>query len=174
MDNLNPPTVLILPNVVDFNESVRLDSLFRVTDADLNSEITTIQFRDNSGSGGFFTQNGTILTPTSGVFHTIDADELGNIRYVGGNSVGTESINVRVSDGTFFSNTAFGLITTGNSRPVVTGTDTVVQAGSTVNISDLINFSDADNNPDLLYFIVDRSIGANGGQLAIRLSLIHI
>ena len=168
MDNLNPPTVLILPNVVDFNESVRLDSLFRVTDADLNSEITTIQFRDNSGSGGFFTQNGTILTPTSGVFHTIDADELGNIRYVGGNSVGTESINVRVSDGTFFSNTAFGLITTGNSRPVVTGTDTVVQAGSTINISDLINFSDADNNPDRFYFIVDRSIGANGGQLAIR------
>ena len=97
-----------------------------------------------------------------------DRDELGNIRYVGGNSVGTESINVRVSDGTFFSNTAFGLITTGNSRPVVTGTDTVVQAGSTINISDLINFSDADNNPDRFYFIVDRSIGANGGQLAIR------
>ena len=168
MDNLNPPTVLILPNVVDLNESVSLDTLFSVTDIDLNSEITSIQFRDNSDGGGFFTQNGVILTPTSGVFHTVNANELDTIRYVGGNSVGTESINVRVFDGAFFSNTAFGSITTGNSRPVVTGTDTVVSAGSTVNVSDLINFSDADNNPDLFYFIVDRTIGANGGQLAIR------
>ena len=168
MDNLNPPTVLILPNVVELNESVRLDTLFSVTDPDLNSEVTTIQFRDNSDGGGFFTQGGTILTPTSGVFHTVNANQLGNIRYVGGSSGGTESISVRVSDGTFFSSTAFGLITTGNSRPVVTGTDTVVQAGSSVNISDLINFSDADGNSDRFYFIVDRSIGANGGQLAIR------
>ena len=168
MDNLNPPRVLVLPNVVDFNESVRLDTLFSVTDLDPNSEVTTIQFRDNGDGGGFFTQGGTILTPTSGQFITVDADQLGTIRYVGGSSFGRETISVRVSDGVFFSPTALGLITTGNTRPVVTGTDTLVQAGSTVNIADLINFSDADGDSDRFYFIVDRRIGANGGQLAIR------
>ena len=173
MDNLNPPRVLILPNVVDLNESVRLDSLFSVTDLDNDSGITSIQFRDNNpDGGGFFTLGDRPLTPDdldfSGGFFTANPTQLGDIRYVGGSSLGTESISVRVSDGLFTSNTALGFLTSGNSRPVVTGTDTVVQAGSTVNLGDLINFSDADGNSDVFYFVVDRSIGANGGQLAIR------
>ena len=165
MDNLNPPRVLIETNRVGLNESVRLDSLLIITDPDLNSQITEYQFRDDSAGGGFFTQGGRPLIPEAGFFHTIPANQIGTIRYVGGNSFGRESITVRVSDGTFFSNAATGLITSGNARPVVTADDVVVTVGSRTSIADLVEYSDAENNPDRLYFIVDRRI--DGGQLIL-------
>ena len=166
MDNLFPPRVLIESNVVDLNESVRLDSLFTVfDDFEGNSGITEFQIRDNTPGGGFFTQGGQVLTPTSGFFHVIPANQIGSIQYVGGNSFGTNSISIRAFDGAFFSDTATGLITSGNTRPVVTAEDIVVTAGSRISIADLVQYSDAENNPDVFYFVVDRRI--NGGSLIL-------
>ena len=54
MDNLNPPRVLIESNVVGLNTSVRLDSFLSITDIDVDSQITRIQFRDNTVDGGAF------------------------------------------------------------------------------------------------------------------------
>ena len=164
MDNLLPPRVLIESNTVGLNESVPLTSLFTVfDDFEGFSGITQFQISDNSDGGGFFTLGGSILTPTSGFFHPVPANQIGNVRYVGGNSIGTESISIRVFDGAFFSDTATGLITSGNARPVVTAEDVVVTAGSRTSLADLIQYSDAENNPDRFYFIVDRRI--NGGGL---------
>ena len=165
MDNLNPPRVLIESNVVGLNESVRLDSLFSVTDADENSSITEYQIRDNTPGGGFFTQNGVPLDPTSGFFHVVRGSQIGTIQYVGGDSIGTDSISILAYDGSFWSDQAIGSITSGNSRPVLSVNDVTLLAGTTISIADLIEYSDAENDPDRLYYIVDRKIGANGGQL---------
>ena len=165
MDNLNPPRVLIESNTVGLNESVRLDSLFTVFDTDEDSVVTEYRIRDNGEGGGFFTRGGAVLTPAFGEFITIPGNQIGSIRYVGGNSLATETITIRAFDGTFFSNQALGFITSGNTRPVVTANDVVVTPGSRTSIADLITYSDAENNPDRFYFIVDRRI--NGGQIIL-------
>ena len=167
MDNLNPPRVLIESNTVGLNESVRLDSLFTVFDDDAFSEVVEYQIRNDVEGGGFFTQGGQPLTPSAGDFITIPGDQIGTIRYVGGNSIATETISIRAFDGVFRSDLALGFITTGNSRPVVTANQDnfVVSVGSRTSIADLVQFSDAENNPDVFYFIVDRTFGANGGQI---------
>ena len=168
MDNLIPPNILIESNVVGLNESVRLDSLFIVTNADtLFQPITEYRIRDNTPDGGFFTQGGVALEPSFGGEIVIPANQIGSIRYVGGNSFGTNSISVTATDGFFTSNRATGFITSGNSRPVVTPNQSnfVVTAGSQTSIADFVTYSDAENNPDRLYLIVDRSFGFFGGQL---------
>ena len=167
MDNLTPPRVLIESNTVGLNESVRLDSLFAVFDTDNNSVVTEYLIRDNGDGGGFFTQGGVPLDPAFGDFISIPGNQIGSVRYVGGDSIGTETISIRAFDGTFFSNQALGFITSGNTRPVVTAEDVVVSVGSRTSIADLVQYSDAENNPDRFYFIVDRTNNANSGNLIL-------
>lgn len=166
MDNLNPPRVLIESNVIGLNQSLRIDEFFSVTDRDINSSISKVQFRDDSVGGGSFVLGGRVLA--SNEFHEIPFSQIGSVTYRGAASFDTSSISVRVFDGVFWSNTASGLITSGNSRPELVARDGRVSTNGTLNISDLLTYSDADGNPDRLYLVVDRKIGANGGRLVLN------
>lgn len=166
MDNLNPPRVLIESNVIGLNQSLRIDEFFSVTDPDLNATLTKVQFRDDSVGGGSFMLGGQVLAPNE--FHEVPFSQIGSVTYRGATTFDSSSISVRVFDGVFWSNTATGLITSGNSRPELTVRDGRVPTNGTLNIASLLNYSDADGNPDQLYLIVDRKVGADGGRLFLR------
>jgi hypothetical protein len=167
MDNLNPPRVLIEPNVVDLNTSVRLDTFLSITDLDFGSEITRIQYRDNSVDGGAFRFGGDLKA--SNVWHETTGEQIGSILFRGASSFNRESISVRVFDGQFWSNTATGLITSGNSAPELTATDGRVTVNGFADIEDYLSYSDADNNPAVHYLIVDRQVDfVNGGDLVVN------
>ena len=166
MDNLNPPKVLIESNVVGLNESVRLSDFLTITDADGTSTFTEVQFRDDSPGGGSFFLGGSPLAPNQ--FHSVPFSQLGSVTYRGASTFNTQSISVRVKDDLFWSNTGVGFITSGNTRPVLTVRDARVPVNGSINIASLLDYNDADGNPDQLYLVVDRKIGANGGQLALN------
>jgi hypothetical protein len=166
MDNLNPPRVLIESNVIGLNQSLRIDEFFSVTDRDIDSTLTKIQFRDDSVGGGSFMLGGQVLAANE--FHEIPFSQIGSVTYRGATTFDSSSISVRVFDGLFWSNTASGLITSGNSRPELAVRDGRVATSGSLNIASLLNYSDADGNPDRLYLVVDRKIGANGGRLVLN------
>lgn len=165
MDNLNPPVVTTEPNVVDFGGFLRFLDMFTVTDPDPDAQVLTYQVRDNRIGGGNFLQGEQVLE--ANVWHEVSAFEARGVRYRGADFFNRESFSVRVWDGNFWSNTAFGGLTSGNTRPVLTAEPGRVAANQSVRLDRFLTYFDADGDPDLRYFIVDRKIGADGGQFKL-------
>ncbi len=167
MPNDNPPVVQIQPSVVGLDEFVRLDTLFTVTDPDDDSEVLRIQFRDNFDGKGYFAQNGVSLQANQ--WHEVTAAQLGSISYRGASEFARESISVRVFDGIYWSNAAFGSITSGNRKPELEVMTSRVPANSSTRINQTFSYFDADGDPAVRYLFVDRKI--DGAQFKLGESL---
>jgi serralysin len=84
-----------------FGKSIAASSLFTATDVD--SAITTYQFYDPSGVGSFKLNGAT--APASGGWVTVTASQLAGLTYVAGSKAASETIQIKVSDGSATSNT---------------------------------------------------------------------
>ncbi|MEM9943794.1 MAG: M10 family metallopeptidase C-terminal domain-containing protein [Planctomycetota bacterium] len=163
MENNNPPQVIIASQVVDLLEQIQLTSMFTVIDPDENSEVTTFFFRDNGVGGGRFLRNNSELAPN--VWHQVSSQFVSQIVYEGAGFDSTETFSVRVEDGLFTSNLATGQITSGNASPVVQTTNGRVAVLEDVAVEDFFTVTDANNDPIVGYFIVDRDNSPGGGRL---------
>ncbi|MEL7496933.1 MAG: M10 family metallopeptidase [Planctomycetota bacterium] len=165
MDNLNPPVVSTQPNVVGLSEFLRFTEMFTVTDPDPDSQILRMQFRDNRIGGGNFVVGGVVQE--ANVWHEVSIEQAGSVRYQGAPFFNRESFSVRVFDGEFWSNTAYGGLTSGNARPELAGIDGRVGANDSLPVAPLLQYTDGDNDALQRLFIVDRKIGTNGGQFRL-------
>ena len=163
---MNPAIVRTEPNVVDLGSFLRFLDMFTVTDPDPNSSVIRYQFRDNRNGAGSFSIGGSTLD--ANVWHDATPESARTVRFNAAPNFARETFSVRVlGDDGLWSNAAFGVITSGNSRPTVEVTDGRVQANRSVNVSERVTFMDIDNDPLRLVRIVDRKIGNNGGQLVL-------
>ncbi|HMP78260.1 MAG TPA: M10 family metallopeptidase C-terminal domain-containing protein [Pirellulaceae bacterium] len=170
MANNFPPLVNVIPTNVEIGESTSFLSLIEVHDLDGNP-ITRYRFRDNNGaatSGKFRLNN--IIQPAN-TWIEVTAAQAANLIYISGLIESSESIGVQVFDGKFWSQAAFGTVTTIRANlyaPVVTTTNGSVLETEKTGIADLFNASDADGDSILRYRIVDKSAFGLSGYFQLN------
>ncbi|MEG3976391.1 pre-peptidase C-terminal domain-containing protein [Microcoleus sp. herbarium8] len=153
-----PPVVSALNQSVHLNRS--MIPAFTATDPDQNP-ITRYRFQDLNGTAGsgYFTVNG--ITQNANQSIEIAANQLNTVRFVGGNAIGSNSVQVAAFDGQVWGNwTNFNIATT-NNAPVVSAT-----TPQTVNINQTIlspfTVSDPDGDAVTSYFFDGNSSTDSG------------
>jgi hypothetical protein len=160
------PTVNASNASVVRNAQALASALFSVTDAD-GDAITAYEFWD-SGTGsasGYFTVNGVTQAANTSV--PVSAANLANTRYVGGNGPGSETVWVRVNDGTDWSTWVSWSMTTTGSAPVVTASNRGVHTNQSVLGSSLFSVNDPDADAIVSYEFWDSGTGASSGHFTI-------
>jgi hypothetical protein len=151
--------------------SVAASSLFSVSDPD-GDAIVQYDLWDNGAGGGAFVLNGTALAANQNNYLT--AAQLAQTTYQAG--TGTDTMWVRASDGTLWSNWSDGFLVTGpvDHAPVVTASNVTLSAGHTsVAASSLFSVSDPDSDSIVQYDLWDNGAGGgyfvlNGAALAVN------
>ncbi|MEC9094530.1 MAG: M10 family metallopeptidase C-terminal domain-containing protein [Planctomycetota bacterium] len=169
MANLNPPEVHGIDNIVKIGESVPVSSFFTVFDPDGN-EIVEYSFMDSSDApdSGYLTLNGVQLE--AGVFHTIDAEELANLRYFAGSVVGEEKIRIRANDGLYNSNTAIANAFSARentTRPVFDANNRTSVSHEFVQVASMYDGYDPDGWPTVRYKFRDKNAKSNSGYFIL-------
>ena len=157
MPNLKP-IVTPIDNVVMLNESIALSSFFTATDPDEGDQITQYRITDTSAAGasGYFVFQGQIQQ--NGAQLLIDADDLDQLFYVGGPSVGNEFIRIQAFDGELFSDPVVARAYTArpeSTQPVAVVNDISVLGNESVLASSFISGFDPDGFPILSYTVRD-------------------
>lgn len=175
MSNFFDPSVTVNNGSVQIGFTITLASLLELNDIDGNP-IVEYRFRDNNAGAttGQFTVAGNVID--GNVWTTVDAADIGTVRYQAGLIEESESISVQVRDydadtNTYrWSNVSTGVIATlrANSRPpVVTLTDGEVLETEVTTIDHLVSYSDPDGFEAVGYYLVDRSNNARGGRFEL-------
>lgn len=169
MANLNAPVVSGIDRIIKIGESSPISTFFSVTDAD-GDEIVEYSVMDGNGDAdsGYLTLNGTLLG--AGVFHSIAAEDLANLRYHAGSAVGKENIRIRANDGLFNSNTANSVtfsVNENTTRPIMTAKNQTSVANEFIEISSLFAGSDPDGWPGVRYKFRDRNAKSHSGYFML-------
>lgn len=155
-----PPLLTARDQVVPINGQLAFAEFFTLDD--LENNVETISVRDNGTGGGFFTLNGNVLAPN--VFHEIRINQVDNVVYNGANRRTGETFTLQAFDGDLRSLQVSAPVFTGNSRPVVSSTDSPrVTAANSIAASEIFNVSDADNDTITSYFIADQTTNVDSG-----------
>jgi hypothetical protein len=104
---------------VQEGQSVSISSELTVSNPD-GDNVTEYQFLNSGGDGGRFVVGGT--TEAAGQWFEVSAANLTNVSYVGGSSVGTDTLQVEVFDatsGTWSSVTTFTATTIGQTADMI-------------------------------------------------------
>jgi hypothetical protein len=115
-DLIPPPVVNHAPVVtgqnatVAANAAIAMSSLFTAHDQEGDSTITQYMFMDTGSGGGHLTVNG--VTMAANTWITVDAANLGSVKYVGGSTAGSEVLHVQAFDGKLWSADAAMSVTT--------------------------------------------------------------
>ena len=161
------PVVAAADAIVGLDEAVDAGTLFSVSDADADP-VTQYQFNDTGQAGGSFTVNG-VAQPAGQPF-TVDAADLGNVRYVGASVQSTEQVKVRANDGLAWSPWAGWNVGSSphptNAAPVLAAADAGLLLGESVEVSSLFSASDADGDAVQQYEFQD--LGGAGGGFAVN------
>lgn len=169
MPNLNPPQVTGIDKIVKIGESEPISSFFSVFDPDGDEIVQySVMDGDDSVDSGFLTLNGTQLQ--AGIFHTINAEDLANLRYVAGNIVGEEVIRIRANDGIFNSNTALSVAFTvreNTTRPVMTTRNMTSVSHEFIKVSSFFSWSDPDGWPFVRLKFRDKNARSNSGYFVL-------
>ena len=167
--NLFPPKVTAVEQVVQLGSSVDGWSMFEYADLDENP-IQKLRFRDNgeeSFSGRFVLAG---VTQAKQTWIEIDADLIDQLLYEAGYAISSETVSFQAYDGRFWSNVSAADIFTvaANLRPPeVVFTGQSILSSEAVQIMDLVETSDPDGYPITAYYVIDRSTNGNGGYLSM-------
>lgn len=169
-ENREAPTVIGTDSSVLAGELLPVTDFFTVTDPE-NNPITRYFFVDRSlnDNGGHFLFQGNRVP--SAQFFLVDADQLSELFYVGGEfGPQAENVGVLAFDGKFWSEvTDINIQTLGNnSRPELTVFDLQLQAGRVTDLRSLYSFSDADGNTLSQIGFFDTGIGEQSGFFTIN------
>ena len=171
MANNFPPGVTAKQGIVELGKSIAFSSLFDVFDLDPNSTVERVRFRDDGAlaTSGFFTVNGTRQNANQWV--EIDYADISSVRYAAAVTIESESFNVQVYDGQFWSNVDNNILfsVTPNDDPAVITTETgSILAYEERSLDGLFTAADPDGYPIEFYYLVDRDASANGGYLTVN------
>lgn len=158
--------------------SVLASSTITADDADGNPLTYFVWDAGKGGTSGYFELDGVALATGRSI--ELTAAEFARLNIVGGDDAGSETLWVRVSDGTNITNwVSFALNSTvsgggsggGNNSsndhaPVVTANDLSLAGGATALASSAITATDADGNA-LTYHLWDAGRGANSGYFEL-------
>ena len=169
MANLNSPIVSGIDNTVKLGESTLISDFFSVYDPD-GDEIVQYSFfdSDDSSSSGYLSLNGVQLQ--AGIFHTINAEDLANVRYHAGNAVGEEVIRIRANDGIFNSDTALAVaysVRENTTAPIFTAQDRTSVANEFIPVKSFFSGYDPDGWPTVRYKFRDKNARSNSGYFVL-------
>src|ERR1019366_2367686 len=91
------PVISVQNQSVVEDASIAASSLIASVSDPNGKTITSYDFRDDGGSGGYFTLNG--VKQADNVFIQVTAAQLSQLQYVGGSSAGSEQVDVAAWDG---------------------------------------------------------------------------
>jgi hypothetical protein len=161
-----PPVATINDHTLNANQWAQIANWISYSDADGNPAVR-YQFRDGGGAAG----SGYFWTPNNphhpaGTAFTVAAADLNSVWVRGGQSGGSETMEVRVFDGIAWSAwDTFTLTTVVNTPPVATINDHTLNANQWAQIGNWISYSDANGNPATQYQFWDGGTAANSGYL---------
>ncbi len=166
--NFFAPVVNPIPQTVLESERIDVSSLFTVSDAE-NNEILSyfITDRNANQNGGHLVLNG--VRQPSAEFFQITANQLPNLRYVGGQFGQTENVAVQAFDGEFFSEiTDIAVTTEANQfRPVTDAFNVNSRLGRVIAAESLFSFSDQDGNTLKQVSFLDTGTSPDSGFFSI-------
>jgi hypothetical protein len=158
------PIVAALDHSAKVNQWVSVGSLLNATDADGDS-VTQYQFLDvgmASSSAYFWTPQNA--QHAANAYITVNASDIGTMWIRGGQAAGSETMWVRVFDGSDWSNwDAFSFTTTSNTAPQVTIADHSVGANQWAKVDSWISKTDADGDAITQYQFYDAGVATNSG-----------
>lgn len=175
MSNFFAPGVTVADTSVEIGLSFKLTSILEISDLDGNP-IVAYRFRDNNSGAttGRFTVGGTIID--GNVWTTVDAADIGTVRYQAGLLPESESISVQVRDYDAETNTFrwspvdSGVIATiprNIQPPTVTVTDGSVLEREQRFIDSLISYSDPEGEDPVGFWLVDRANNTLSGRFSV-------
>lgn len=170
----SPPTVSAGTGSVDVNGSVAASGLFSVSDPNGNT-ITNYEFWDSSDAAGtgYFTVGGTAQGANQTI--SVSAGELGNTKFVGGTSSGSDTVWVRAYNGSDWSewaswtmNTGVGSGGGGGTPPTVSAGTGSVDVNGSVAASGLFSASDPNGKSITNYEFWDSTDAAGTGYFTVN------
>jgi Ca2+-binding RTX toxin-like protein len=170
-----PPIVQNIDQIILINGTIAASEFFTANDPD-NDTFTNYELEDlsSASSTGRFELNG--VGQNNGSRISIGAGQLVNLLYVGGTSIGSETIRIRAQAGGEWSQWVDAIAYTVRSNvtaPIVNASNFSVLSPELFSASDFIDAYDPDGWPIVNYFIRDRRIGEgkfvlNGVELEER------
>jgi len=143
--------------------------LFRVSEG---NPVLEYRFADSGegASSGYFSLNGVRQDPNALI--VVAAADLGNLRWVSGSDLGTETLWVRAANaeglGAWASFTMSTTAAVPNTRPQVTVPDRSFNTNQSLAVSTLFNATDAENDAITEYRFSDAGEGANSGYFSLN------
>ena len=159
-----PPVATINDHSLHTNEWSQVTSWISYSDAE-NNAATKYQFPDtgtDASSGYFWTPSNAHWAANTDI--TVAAADLQSVWIRGGQSSGSETMQVRAFDGTDWSAwDSFTLTTVGNTPPVATINDHSLHTNEWSQVTSWISYSDAENNAATQYQFRDTGTDASSG-----------
>ncbi len=155
------PAVTVQNQTVNTSAPVAASSFINSVNDPNNYAITSYEFRDDGGDGGYFTLNGVKQADNSWI--QVSAANLANLLYTGGSASGSESIDVAAYNGHIWSDAQTATAITKASQyvnpPVVKVQNQTVAENGSIQASSLIaSVSDSNN-----YAITEYEFRDDGG-----------
>ena len=160
----NAPVLTVLNQIVIQNQSIAASTLIAsVTDPN-GLPVTLYDFRDDGVGGGYFSLSG--VKQAENTWITVSSADLSKLTYVGGNSGGSETVDVAAWDGQWSYYKTATVTTIGVAPPVVVVNNQTVNANAFFKASNLIASVSDPNNFKITYFDF-RDNGSGGGYFSL-------
>ncbi|WP_227310858.1 beta strand repeat-containing protein [Acidisoma cellulosilyticum] len=165
----NAPTLTADNATVPMGGSIAASGLFTASVANGDS-ITNYEFIDatTANSSGYFQLNDQ--SQISGSVLDIASNNLENLKFIGGSSVGEDDIWVRATDGVSYGNwTDVQVQTSGASTtpPTVLANNTSLAANTSASLGSLFSVIDPNNLPISEYQVIDLTNSSASGHIAL-------
>ncbi len=159
------PVVTTYNRTLNTGTSLSASNFFSIYDADGDAMQRYFFYDNNSSStSGYFTVNGVKQNNS----FSVDASQLGNVRFVGGSQGGTDTVRLQAYDGKAWSNYPSVTLTTQqvNRAPVVTTYNQAVKRGQSITPS--FTVTDSDGDTITRYAIYDGNTNSNSGYFTLN------
>lgn len=167
--NIRKPIITAQNTSILSSEGLLVSDFVHATDPD-GYPIQKFLFVDRSlnPGGGFFSIAGVVQA--SGAWFSINASDLGLLRYIGGQTAGFENIGIQAFDGALWSNIVdVTWTTTPNSfTPVVTAFDLTIPIDRVISADQLFQFLDFDGNTLKKVQFFDTGVLPTGGFFTVN------
>ncbi len=162
----SPPVLSLQSASVKAGNAIPASSLIASVSDPNGYAITNYSFNDEGGGAGYFTLNGA--RQTGGTWITVSAANLSQLSFVAKSSGGSDSIAVEAYDGHNWSVFQTTTVTTQSlSLPAVTAQDQTVNAGGSIQASQLIA-STYDPNGYAITSYAFYDEGGDGGSFSLN------
>ena len=166
---VSPPLIAVNNQTVKSNASFQASALVASVYDPNNFAITTYDFRDDGVDGGYFSLSG--VKQVANTWITVGSADLSKLVYVGGNSSGSETVDVAAWDGYAWSVAGRATVIT---QSIVQGAPAVIQvldqhvnANMSILAQSLIASVTDPNNYAITYYCF-RDDGTGGGYLSLN------